>query len=352
LAAVTATQRVDYTSLTNSRTPTSGWMTIGMNSSGTNQNAQITFPALNNIPGPIVKVELHIEWSYDSAGEGFATAATHKTTTPYPGGTVSQYAISGLSGTKNIDIVAGWDEANSFVLDLRSHSTSNSTSKGCSKANCYLIVTYSVFLVNDQPVAKMVCNTLPVHTLILKHMVDGSPVTIETYNFRTVSNLLTTMTGADASKAVAKSNNSSSYAEWKAFNNDYSDAYGWASTGGALSDHWIARKLDQKGFVTKVGIRNRTRASLVNGPNTLNIYAISALPSAGTAIADITKTLIGQVTSMPGTTSAALTEITTALFDGTVSYEYLLFHCPNKEYGSSADYIAIGEIYVEGYPDV
>ena len=54
---------------------------------------------------------------------------------------------------------------------------------------------------------------------------------------------------------------------------------------------------------------------------------------------------------MQGTTSAALTEIT-AMFDGTVSYEYLLFHCPGTDYGSGADYLSIGEIYVEGYPDV
>ena len=132
-----ATKTVNYTSLTNSRTPKSGWMTIGVSSGGTNQNAQATFPALG-VTGTIHSVKLYYSWNNSTAGEGFKASATHKATIS---GNVETYSISGASGSGNVDLT-GYSNVASFVVDLRSHTTTSSTSKGYSK-NVYIVVNYT-----------------------------------------------------------------------------------------------------------------------------------------------------------------------------------------------------------------
>lgn len=132
-----ATKRIDLTALSNSRTPKTGFMTIGISSGGVNQNAQVTFPALG-VTGQINSVRLYYAWDNNAAGEGYTASATHIVTVL---GSQRQYAISGASGSSNV-LLPNYSNKSSFSVDLRSYSSANSTSKGYYKTP-YLIVDYT-----------------------------------------------------------------------------------------------------------------------------------------------------------------------------------------------------------------
>ena len=180
----------------------------------------------------------------------------------------------------------------------------------------------------------------PVHVLVYK----GNTITFRDYE----ADYPIAMAAANTNKCTSSGDNSSTYAAWKAFNKDYSDAYGWASSNSVGSNGWIAIKLDTPMYVTQIRFRNRTRASIVAGPNSTDIYSMSSLPSQGTALASITKTKIGTITGT-GSSSAALSSVD---FNSLNSYEYLLFNPTSFDTSGGNTYVAIGEIYVEGYLDV
>ncbi len=137
-----AAKTVNKSSIVCSRIPKAGWMTIGKSSSGTNQNAQVTFPALGISDGIITQVDLYMPWDNDAANEGFQAGTTHQATV---GGNVYDYHIEGRSGTAQVVLAAGWSNTTSFVVDLRGKSSnSNSTSKGYSQ-NPYIVVTYTPY---------------------------------------------------------------------------------------------------------------------------------------------------------------------------------------------------------------
>lgn len=310
-------------------------MTIGMASGGTNQNAQLTFPALN-VGGAITKVELYVEWDNSSAGEGFSASATHRAAI---GANVYTYGVTGSSGSATCELVAGWSTSSSFVVDLRSSSTSTSTSKGYRRAGCYLIVTYTPFTFNGQEVSEVVYNTQPVHVLDF----NGNII-----NLREMGEQPLSMSAQNTSKCTASGDQGSNYQEWRAFNKSYSDANAWASQSNPGAGAWIAIRLDTPVYVTQIAFRNRTRATIVAGPNSTDIYSIASLPAQGAAFAGISKTLIGTITGT-GSVSAGLSTLD---FDSTNSYQFLLFNPTSWDTSGGNNYVAIGEIYVYGYLDV
>lgn len=133
-----ATRLISYSDLINDRTPSSGYMVIGMSSNGVNRYAQLTFPAIT-VRGKITSVRFVYSWDNAAAGEGFKASAVHKLII---GGATQTYNISGGSESSSVELPVGWSIMDEFVVDLRSHSTADSTSKGYSK-NAYLLVTYT-----------------------------------------------------------------------------------------------------------------------------------------------------------------------------------------------------------------
>lgn len=135
-----ATTPIYRTSLVNDRTPTTGYMTIGMSSGGTNYGAQITFPALTVPNGAVIAASLHVAWNNDAANEGWRAAGKHKAT--IGGNIVATYDVSNDTGSADVSLSGGWSTTSPFVVDLHSYSTADGTSKGYIKDSVYLIVTY------------------------------------------------------------------------------------------------------------------------------------------------------------------------------------------------------------------
>lgn len=145
-----ATKTIQKTSSECSRVPSSGYTTIGKSSSGTNQNAQVAFPALGISSAIIDEVRLNMPWNNSSAGEGFQSGTTHQATV---GGNVYTYAISGSSGTAAVVLAAGRSNTAPFTVDLRGQSSnSNSSSKGYSQSP-YIVVTYTPYTAPSAPTA-------------------------------------------------------------------------------------------------------------------------------------------------------------------------------------------------------
>jgi len=137
-----ATKTIQKIAIVCSRVPKTGYMTIGKNSSGTNQNAQVTFPALDISSAIIDEVRLNMPWNNSLANEGFQASTTHQATV---NGYVYSYPISGSSGTATVALWGGWSNTQAFVVDLRGQSSnSNSTSKGYSQSP-YIVVTYTPY---------------------------------------------------------------------------------------------------------------------------------------------------------------------------------------------------------------
>ncbi len=149
-----ATKTINYSSLTNSRTPTTGYMTIGYSSGGTNQDADITFPALG-ITGVISEVRLYYAWNNSSAGEGFSASTTHKAGS-------NTYSITGASGSGSVVLTSGYSNTASWTINLCGATATNSTSKGYIKSasSLYVIVTYTAYTDCGAPTACSVNSTV------------------------------------------------------------------------------------------------------------------------------------------------------------------------------------------------
>ena len=149
-----ATKTINYSSLSNSRTPTAGYMTIGYTSGGTNQDADITFPALG-ITGVVSEVRLYYAWNNSSAGEGFSASTTHKAGS-------NTYSITGASGSGSVVLTSGYSNTASWTINLCGATATNSTSKGYIKSasSLYVIVTYTAYTDCGAPTACSVNSTV------------------------------------------------------------------------------------------------------------------------------------------------------------------------------------------------
>jgi hypothetical protein len=137
--------------------------------------------------------------------------------------------------------------------------------------------------------------------------------------------------------ASASTENSTSYAAWCAFNNDYSDAYGWASTN-ADATPWIMLQMDIPLKNISVVIKNRTRASLVNGILTATIYG-------GDSAAGCTN-VICNITTARSAASAAVT--THACTNAQVAYRWVKIKPLTWTHDATNQYVAVGEIEITG----
>lgn len=118
----------------------------------------------------------------------------------------------------------------------------------------------------------------PIHKVIL----DGSPVNLRSLGAFPAAS---PMDAQDLNIVTAASNYNASYAEWRAFNGDYSDAYGWVSASTFNNNNWIACKLgNYPVYITQIRISNRTRGSSVNGPTKMEIYSCPSLPANGASM--------------------------------------------------------------------
>lgn len=147
--------------------------------------------------------------------------------------------------------------------------------------------------------------------------------------------------------AMASSEYSSSYPAWKAFNNDNSDAYGWASDNNDPAP-WIQLKIDIPLKNIGMVIKNRTRSSLVNGPIAGKIYGTDD----GSAPADANN-LLGTFNGLPGATSTAITTLniaakTSMYYNNAFQYIRIVFTDWNNKGSGSNQYCAIGEIEIYG----
>lgn len=135
-----ATQTFNRVSVSASRVPTSGYMTIGMSSGGTNQNATVTMPPLK-VNGTINAVKVVISWDNNAANEGFRASATHVVVGTSNCSGSWNYAVSGVSGTVYVPI-GSWSTTSNWSFNLRSYTTVRSTSKGC-RQQVYVLVEYT-----------------------------------------------------------------------------------------------------------------------------------------------------------------------------------------------------------------
>lgn len=138
--------------------------------------------------------------------------------------------------------------------------------------------------------------------------------------------------------ALASSEYSSNYATWKAFNIDYSDAYGWAAANDDLTP-WIQLKMDAALKNISVVIKNRTRASLVNGPIAGTVYG-SDNGSAWTAI--------GSFSGRAGSTSAYVSTVACANVNDAYQYVRIALSDWAGKGDGTNQYCAIGEIEISG----
>lgn len=160
-------------------------------------------------------------------------------------------------------------------------------------------------------------------------------------------------------KAAADSENGAGYQAYMAFNKTYADDNSWVSASGSSRNHWLAHGMDKPIYAKKITLRNRTRASLVNGPIDIDVWACPSMPTAGVSLATAISgaTLLASwnpaspkynanCAGINGALSAGLKEIT---LDGNVPVQYLLINPYNYDgYGGSTTYVAIGEVYTDG----
>lgn len=139
--------------------------------------------------------------------------------------------------------------------------------------------------------------------------------------------------------AAASSENSNSYAAWRAFNKSYGDRYGWVSkTRSTDSSPYIQIKLPSAQRIAKISIANRT-FSIVNG-----VIAATVTGSNNGS----NWTTICSITGRNGSTSGLLTEHECT--DTGTAYQYVRVKPTNwYNYNNSSTsdrYVAIGEIYI------
>ena len=146
------------------------------------------------------------------------------------------------------------------------------------------------------------------------------------------------MTSANSQNCVvtASSENSSSYAAWKAFDKANSNQYGWASKQ-ADSDKWIQIRMDVALKNITVTITNRnSAASIVNG-----IISGSIQGSTDGS----TWTTIATISGRDGATAGAST---THECGNETAYSYVRIKSASSANNS---YVAVGEIIIKGYAE-
>lgn len=146
------------------------------------------------------------------------------------------------------------------------------------------------------------------------------------------------MTSANSQNCVvsASSENSSSYAAWKAFDKANSNQYGWASKQ-ADSDKWIQIRMDVALKNITVTITNRnSAASIVNG-----IISGSIQGSTDGS----TWTTIATISGRDGATAGAST---THECGNKIAYSYVRIKSASSTNNS---YVAVGEIIIKGYAE-
>ncbi len=138
----------------------------------------------------------------------------------------------------------------------------------------------------------------------------------------------------------ASTENSNSYAAWRAFNKSYGDRYGWVSkTRSTDGSPYIQIKLPSAQKITKISLANRT-FSIVNG-----VIAATVMGSTDGS----SWTTICSISGRNGATSGLLTEHECT--DTGVAYQYVRIKPTNwTNYNNSTTsdrYVSIGEIYIE-----
>lgn len=131
---------------------------------------------------------------------------------------------------------------------------------------------------------------------------------------------------------------SSGYEGYKAFNQSYSDAIGWAATG-TDSSPWIRCKFATPLRSIMITLCNRTRSSMVNGVIDSGIYGSND---------GINWTQIGSISGRDGGTSAYASNHW--CWNSEDTYTWLQLSPTNwaNKTASSDKYVAIGEIYIYG----
>lgn len=144
------------------------------------------------------------------------------------------------------------------------------------------------------------------------------------------------MTSASSQGCVASASteNSSSYAAWKAFNKSNSDAYGWASKE-IDSNKWIQLKMDVALKNITVTIRNRSgAASLVNGI------------VSGTIMGSNDGSTWTTLCTISGRDGATIGKSSTHECNNQTAYSYVRIKVTSSTNNS---YVAVGEIEIKGY---
>jgi len=151
-------------------------------------------------------------------------------------------------------------------------------------------------------------------------------------------NALTANNAPSPYVAAASSNYSATYAAWKAFNQSYADANGWCGTDADTSP-WISLYFQEPLKDIYVTLRNRTRASLVNGVKAATIYG----SNNGTNWDSI-----GSFSGRDGATSAYGSTHYCSNPDTAYTYLKLVPTDWERRTQSSDKYCAIGELYIYG----
>ena len=133
--------------------------------------------------------------------------------------------------------------------------------------------------------------------------------------------------------------NANSYGVWRAFDGININANGWASKNDDTSP-WVAIKLTQPLKSITVTIYNRVRSSIVNGPIAGTIEGLDSITG--------TSTVIGSFSGKSGSTSAAGFSVICNNYND--AYQVVKINLTNwaGKGDSSNNYIAIGEIYIDG----
>jgi hypothetical protein len=131
----------------------------------------------------------------------------------------------------------------------------------------------------------------------------------------------------------ASSQYSSEYATWRAFNKNYSNAYGWASVNGNLEE-WLQIMLDVPLKDIVLTLYNRSRSSGVYGIENATILG----SNDGSEWVQI-----GSIENRDGATSALKTVHECTNHD--TAYQYIRLHVTK----TSTTLVSVGELYIDGY---
>ena len=175
-----ATKTLNYTNLSNTYTPVTGYMMIGYTTSGFNHSADVTFPALG-VSGVINEVRLYYAWNNSGATEGFQAATTHKAGN-------NSYPISGSNGSGSVVLTSGYSNSSPWTVNISGAVATSSTSKGYYKGSAYLyvVVTYTQYTACGAPTSCSVSSTLSEEnvTLSWSGATNGVNNTISSYEIQ------------------------------------------------------------------------------------------------------------------------------------------------------------------------